>query len=216
MGEQKTSGYYRDEFGRMARFYDVGLRFAFRFIGGEAAFRNEIILAAAADPGLRVLDINCGTGTLALLLADKTGSRVTGIDLSPEMIAMARGKLTGGAVTFIVANAEELPFPAESFDRATMSLAYHEMNREGRKNALAEAWRVLAPGGRLVIADLRAPDTLFTRIVMRILRLWETDTLTDMWRQGVDRELAAAGFTIVDRRITGRRFFELVTAAKPD
>lgn len=215
--DDNISGYYRDEFGRLARFYDFGLRFMFRFAGGETIFRNEIIAAAGIGYGERVLDVNCGTGTLALLIAARVSGEgsVAGVDLSHEMIAMARAKSQQGNVEFIEANAERLPFADVSFDCVTISLAYHEMNREGRRNALAEIMRVLRPGGRLAIADLRAPDTFFTRVSMRVLRLWETDTLTDMWERGVGRELEQAGFSVTARRITGRRFLEIHAAVKP-
>lgn len=214
--EENTSGYYRDEFGRLARFYDLGLRLVFPLAGGERVFREQIIAAAEISSGQRVLDVNCGTGTLAMLIAARAGSgNVAGIDLSPQMIAMARAKAVNGEADFSQANAEDLPFADGSFDRATMSLAFHEMNRAGRRNALAEIRRVLVSGGRLVIADLRAPDTLFTRFSMRILRFWETDTLTDMWQQGVGRELERAGFEVLSRQVAGRGFFEIVAARKP-
>jgi demethylmenaquinone methyltransferase/2-methoxy-6-polyprenyl-1,4-benzoquinol methylase len=214
MNTKKTSGYYRDEFGRMARFYDSGLRFAFRMVGGETSFRKAVVIAADIQHGHTVIDVNCGTGTQALVTVAETGNRarVTGIDLSREMIAMAQRKVAGEPVDFIVANAEDMPFDDAVFDRAVITLAYHEMNRAGRGNALKEIRRVLKPGGLLVIADLRAPDTMFSRVVMRLLRIWETETLTDMWHRGIDRELADAGFEATGNLVTGRRLFEIVTA----
>lgn len=198
----------------MARFYDSGLRLGFRIVGGELKFRNEVVAAADIQPGDSVLDVNCGTGTQALVTAAATGAggQVTGIDLSREMIAMARSKMRHEPVEFIVANSEDMPFDDASFDRATITLAYHEMNREGRSNALAEISRVLKPEGRLIIADLRAPDTLFTRVSMRLLLLWETDTLTDMWQRGIGREMEEAGLKVAGSEVVGRRFFEIVAA----
>lgn len=212
---RKTSGYYRDEFGRLARFYDGGLRLAFRLVGGEAAFRREVMEAAGITAGQRVLDVNCGTGTQALLMAGRVGTdgSVAGIDLSPEMIAVARRKEQPGNVEFAVGNAEMMPFSGDSFDRATMTLAYHEMNRNGRTNALSEIARVLRPGGLLVIADLKAPDSLFSRVAMGFIRLTETDTLSDMWQQTISHELEETGFRVTGRRVLGRRLFEIVSAS---
>ena len=214
--EKHTSGYYRDEFGRLAGLYDFGVKNAFRWIGGEIGFRCGIVEAADVRPGQSVLDVACGTGTLLALLAACTGpdGRAVGIDMSEEMLEKGRNKVKMSQVEFIHANAEDLPFEDESFDRVTASLAIHEMNRAGRANALAEMHRVLKPGGFCVIADMRKPDTAFTRLGMRFVRLIETDTLTDMWSHGLALELDEAGFESVKRHIAGRGFFEVLVAKK--
>lgn len=215
--EGPTSGYYRDEFGRLARYYDVGVRSAFRWVGGEIAFRCGIVELADVKAGQHVLDVSCGTGTLVSLLASCAGpdGRVVGIDLSEEMLEMARKKNQSRQVEFILANAEDLPFEDASFDRVTISLAIHEMNRQGRRNALAEMMRVLKPGGLVVAADLRRPDTGFTRLGMRFVRLAETDTLTDLWQVGLAHEVIGAGFGDIRRHIAGRGFFEIIVGRKP-
>ena len=214
--EHNTSGYYRDEFGRLAGLYDFGVKNAFRWIGGEIGFRCGIVEAADVRPGQHVLDVACGTGTLLALLAACAGpdGRAVGIDMSEQMLEMGRQKVKMSQVEFIRANAEDLPFGNESFDRVTASLAIHEMNRLGRANALTEMHRVLKPGGLCVIADMRKPDTAFTRLGMRFVRLIETDTLTDMWSHGLARELLEAGFASVKRHIAGRGFFEVLVAKK--
>ena len=213
-GGKRTSGYYRDEFGRLARFYDGGLSAAFRLVGGERAFRESIAEAADIRSGHAVLDVNCGTGTLALLLADRAGpgGRVVGTDLAEEMLEVARRKAGPAGLEFINANAEDLPFDDTAFDRVTSSLAVHEMNRRGRENALMEMRRVLADGGRLVVADLRRPDTLFTRLGMAVVKLAETETLTDMWARDLSREVESSGFRIIRRQIAGKGLFEILTA----
>lgn len=215
-GRDTTSGYYRDEFGRIGRFYDFGIRTAFKWIGGEAVFRRGIVAAAGVHPGHNVLDVSCGTGTLAAMLAERVtpGGRVTGIDLSPGMLAVAERKVDREDVDFIVANAEDLPFDDGDFDRVTISLAAHEMNREGRRNALSEMHRVLKPGGLAVVADMRPPDTWFARAGMKVVGLVETETLTDMWESGLFREVGATGFVDRRRMIAGRGFFEIVVGRK--
>lgn len=218
---KELSGYYREEFGRVAPFYDFGLRQAFKWVGGEVMFHCGIVEAADVRPGQQVLDIACGTGTLAELLASCAGpeGRVVGVDMSEHMLKLARRKveaagLLSAQINFIRANAEELPFDDASFDRATASLAIHEMNAQGRKNALAELYRVLKPDGLAVIADMRRPDTLMTRLGMKFIQLVETDTLTDMWRVSLYRELGQAGLAGRRRRIVGKGFFEIVTGQK--
>lgn len=215
-GGKTTSGYYRDEFGRLARYYDGGLALAFRFVGGEERFRKSVIEAAMLEPGQAVLDVNCGTGTLALMMAPLVGDKgcVTGTDLAGRMLEVARRKDKMGLVDFVQANAEHIPKKDSSFDRVTSTLALHEMNRKGRANAIWEMWRVLRPGGRLVVADLRRPDSLLTRIGMWFVRLGETATLTDMWERDLGHELREGGFVIESRQAVGKGFFEIIASVK--
>ena len=103
------------------------------------------LLAREGDlVGRRVLDIGCGTGRVAAALAER-GSRVWGIEPSPEMAALARERVS----TVKVAPAERLPFKDGWFERAVMWLVIHLLDRP---QALAEAQRVLAADGRLVVA----------------------------------------------------------------
>ncbi|MHB1325424.1 MAG: class I SAM-dependent methyltransferase [Thermoleophilia bacterium] len=215
-GSGETSGYYRDEFSRLAHLYDFALRNAFRWIGGEIGFRCAIVEAADVRPGQQVLDVACGTGTLLTLLAACTGpdGRAVGVDMSEQMLEVGRRKVRLKQVEFIRANAEHLPFEDQSFDRVTASLAIHEMNRPGRRNVLAEMRRLLKPGGLVVIADLRRPDTFITKLGMRVVRLAETDTLTDMWSDGLYGEMSLAGLNDLRRQITGQGFFEMLVGRK--
>ncbi len=222
--EKHTSGYYREEFGRVARFYDFGVGMAFRWVGGEVVFRCGIVEAVEAYPGDHVLDIACGTGTLLQLLAACAGpeGRAVGVDMSGHMLEVARRKAAAAVAAgeplapleYIQTNAEDLPFPDASFDRVTASLAIHEMNREGRMNALSQMHRVLKKGGRAVVADMRSPDTPLTRLGMKVVRLVETDTLDDMWFDGLYREMGRAGFRERRRHIAGKGFFEMIVAEK--
>lgn len=99
------------------------------------------------QPGLRVLDIACGQGYFARLFAE-SGALVTGTDISPELIALARQK--SSAVSYHVSPADDLSFASvRSFDAATIVLAIQ--NIENIAEVFAEAKRVLKPGGRLVL-----------------------------------------------------------------
>ena len=104
----------------------------------------ELLVREGDLAGRRVLDVGCGTGRAAAALAER-GSRVWGVEPEPEMAALARERLS----TVKVAPAERLPFKDGWFDRALMWLVIHLVDRP---RALAEAWRVLAPDGRLAIA----------------------------------------------------------------
>jgi ubiquinone biosynthesis O-methyltransferase len=101
-------------------------------------------------PGIEILDIGCGTGIYCLELA-QLGAKVTGIDISEAMLTKARTKAArqGLEIQFFCADARKLPFQDESFD-AVVSVTALEFVPDLRE-ALEEAYRVLRPGGRLVV-----------------------------------------------------------------
>jgi SAM-dependent methyltransferase len=107
----------------------------------------ERLVREAGLAGRRVLDVGCGTGRLAALLAEQHGARAWGVDPSPEMLAVAERRRTR-AVEFMLGRAEELPFPDREFERAVMFLVVQHV---GREQAFREIARVLAPGGRLAV-----------------------------------------------------------------
>ena len=101
-----------------------------------------------------VLDVAGGTGDMAVSLVER-GCTVTGIDLSEEMLSIARQKAP--MVTFMIADAEHLPFPDASFDAVTC--AFGVRNFVHLEQGLNEMLRVLKPGGQLVIIELATPDS---------------------------------------------------------
>lgn len=105
-----------------------------------------------------VLDVACGTGDMAVSLAER-GCTVTGIDLSEEMLAIAKRKVENGK--WKVADAEHLPFPDGSFDAVTC--AFGVRNFVHLEKGLGEMLRVLKPGGRMVILELATPDNKLLR-----------------------------------------------------
>lgn len=101
-----------------------------------------------------VLDVACGTGDMAVSLVER-GCTVTGVDISEEMLAIARQKAP--MVTSMIADAEHLPFPDASFDAVTC--AFGVRNFVHLEQGLNEMLRVLKPGGQLVILELATPDS---------------------------------------------------------
>ncbi len=107
-----------------------------------------------------MLDVGCGTGTLALEVARRVGSRagrVAGIDPGAEQIACARSKAARRHVPidFQIGVIEQLPFPDQTFDVVFSTLMMHHLPNSLKRQGLAEIARVLKPGGRLVIADFK-------------------------------------------------------------
>ena len=110
----------------------------------------------AIDPGMAVIDIGCGAGvdTLFAALMVGPGGRVVGIDITPEMVERAKANLKQVKlpnVSFHQASADQLDFPPEGFDVAISNGVLNLVANKVR--ALAEIYKVLKPGGRLMLAD---------------------------------------------------------------
>jgi ubiquinone/menaquinone biosynthesis C-methylase UbiE len=125
--------------------------------GRERELREAIIRLASLEPGNDVLDIGCGTGTLAITATRYVGTTgaVTGIDASAAMIARANRKAgkAGARATFQVAIAENLPFPDRRFDVLFSTLMLHHLPLKTRQQCAREIKRVLKVGGRVVAVD---------------------------------------------------------------
>jgi ubiquinone/menaquinone biosynthesis C-methylase UbiE len=126
-----------------------------RLFGGDAA-RRELVAQAEIRPGHRVLDIGCGTGSGSVLIKQlHPEAEVVGLDPDPKALARARRKAerAGVAVRFDQGFADELPYPAARFDRVVSSFMLHHLDAGEKRLALAEARRVLVPGGSLHVLD---------------------------------------------------------------
>ena len=120
--------------------------------------------------GLKILDLACGTGDFALAMARRMvsgglGGHVTGVDLSEGMLAVMREKMDREGVRDLVSaqsgDGENLPFGTGTFDRVT--IAFGIRNFEDREQGLREMFRVLRPGGKLVILELSVPENRIIR-----------------------------------------------------
>jgi SAM-dependent methyltransferase len=150
---------------------------------GFSEFRN--LLPA---PGRATLDLGCGEGRFARALA-ADGHHVTGVDVSPELVELARGADPDG--TYHVADAEELPFADGSFD---LVVAFNVLSCVGDLGRAAdEAARVLAPGGRLCLSVVHPMYTAGSREDGTwVIRDYATERLhTERVRRG-DAELTFA------------------------
>jgi demethylmenaquinone methyltransferase/2-methoxy-6-polyprenyl-1,4-benzoquinol methylase/phosphoethanolamine N-methyltransferase len=139
-----------------ARYYDLVL--GILSLGREKKFRRAALDLVSIEGGMDILDVGCGTGSLAVAARHDLGDEgnVVGIDPSSNMIDLARQKAekAGVQVDFRVGVIENLEFEAETFDLVLSSLMMHHLTDELKERGLQEIKRVLKPGGRLLIIEL--------------------------------------------------------------
>jgi SAM-dependent methyltransferase len=134
---------------------------------------GQALDVAEVQPGMRVLDIGCGRGEILRRCAD-LGVHAHGVDYSPVAVRMARKVVAGGRditgrVAVYRADAKQLPFPDAYFTRVLMFDLVEHLHPCELSQALAEARRVLVPGGRLVIHT--APNVWYDRYAYPLVRL---------------------------------------------
>lgn len=182
----------------LTRFYDGFIAVTMR----EKTFRRAIVeqLRHAAPDG--ILDVGCGTGTLALLLRREfPQAAVVGVDGDEEVLRIARRKAEGFAdapVIFKKAWATSLPFQDGSWHAATSSLVLHHLPDGDKLLALREMRRVLQPGGVLVVADFGKPSGILTGMLFSVAQFFDGFDTTAANRRGdIPRMMAQSGFTQV-------------------
>jgi ubiquinone/menaquinone biosynthesis C-methylase UbiE len=205
-----TDHHNRDHLIYWAWLYDLGSGLLGR---RGRRLRETIADDLALQPGDHVLDVGCGPGRLARVFAERvapTGS-VTGIDPSQQMInrATAQAGKHGVPVRFQVGYAQSLPFPDAMFDAVACTLALHHVAEDDQQTAVAEMYRVLKPGGRLLIAEFqKGPGLRHPR--PRWLRRSTHEDMIDRARNLV----TTAGFTGISGAGTNLSWLAKITARK--
>ncbi|WP_244198730.1 class I SAM-dependent methyltransferase [Microbacterium phyllosphaerae] len=201
-------------------------------VGNDALWRAATTRAVAPKPGEKILDLGAGTASSSVSLA-RSGAEVVAADFSPGMLA--EGQRRHGSIrnlSFVQADATDLPFADGEFDAVTMSYALRNVNDP--KKALRELLRVTKPGGRLVINEFSTPPgSVFraayrfynSQVLPRVARVAGTngdayDYLNESIRDWPDqKKLAAwirdAGWTEVEYRNLSFGIVALHRAFKP-
>jgi len=205
-----------------AQRYDIGINIL------SLGYSNKIKRAIAENyitVGDKTLDIGCGTGTLAILCAEK-GALMTGLDISPHMLDIAREKIQerglADRIQLIEMSTTEMDkaFNDETFDKIVGTLVFSELYPDEQKYALAEAYRTLKKGGLIIIADEIKPDSLAKRVFQSLVRIplvmityIVTQTSTKALKD-VNSLLTDAGFRIIYQERTFLDSFGLYVARK--
>jgi ubiquinone/menaquinone biosynthesis C-methylase UbiE len=199
-----------------ARFYDVGSWLL--SLGRAPAIRKTALRVSGVAPGDKLLDVGCGTGSLAIAAKGKVGpaGEVHGIDAAPEMIQVAREKAAKARVdiAFQVGLIEEIPFADGHFDLALNSFVLHHLPEELKRKGFAEIRRVLKPGGRFLAVDF-APRS--DSLIGHLVSLLGGHGMTRKDAAQLMAMMEEAGFTEVEEVKTKHRhvLFLYAKAAKP-
>jgi demethylmenaquinone methyltransferase/2-methoxy-6-polyprenyl-1,4-benzoquinol methylase len=157
--EKQDARLMRGMFARIAPRYDFITR-VFSY-GMDAKWKRRAVREAGLEPGARVLDLACGTGDFARLVAERApGAWIVAADLTPEMLRLARA---AGAGEVLCADAMRLPFPNGAFDAVFVGYGLRNFPKPGE--AVREIRRVLRTGGVLVSLDFFLPQRRVLRAI---------------------------------------------------
>jgi len=164
----------------------------------ERAFKSALLDGAALQAGQRVLDVGCGTGTLACMaVLREPGLEMHGLDGDPDILARARRKAAQHEVSIQLAHGMsfKLPYPDAHFDRVLSSLFFHHLSLDGKRQTLSEILRVLKPGGRLHVSDWGAAQDPLMRAAFLVIQLFDGfETTRDSVAGRLPGMMAQAGF----------------------
>lgn len=158
------------------RFLTPFFDFIQKYIVRDVRYKTLLIEQANIQPGQKVLDLGCGTGTLAIMAKlAQPAAEVIGLDADPEMLAMAVRKSNEQQtiVKFDVGFTNALPYPDASFDRVLSSIMIHHLKTPDKWTTAREVYRVLKPGGELHIIDFCKPVTWYGKLLGPFLHGFE-------------------------------------------
>lgn len=205
-------------FEALTRFYDPVVAVTSR----ERGFKRRLLEHAGISEGECVLDVACGTGTLAIEIKKQhPKAKVAGIDGDGDALARAKRKArdAGVKIAFEYGLATELPYEARSFDAVLSTLLFHHLSDEAKADSAEEIRRVLRPGGRLLIADWGRPQDPLMRAAFVGVQLLDGfgNTASNVGGRLPEflREARLQRVTVADRMRTPLGTIEIVSATRP-
>ncbi len=153
-------------------FYD----FIQRWVVRDTRYKSRLINQAGIQAGHHVLDLGCGTGTLAIMVKQaQPKAEVFGLDADPEMLKVAHIKSTRETtdIKFDEGMTFDLPYADASFDRVLSSIMIHHLKTPDKEKTAREIYRVLKPAGQLHVIDFGKPSTFYGRLLGPFLHKFE-------------------------------------------
>lgn len=153
-------------------FYD----FIQKWIVRDVRYKTRLIEQAGIQATHHVLDLGCGTGTLAIMVKQaQPDAEVVGLDADPEMLKVAHVKAARAAleIKFDEGMTFNLPYPDASLDRVLSSIMIHHLKTPDKERTAREIYRVLKPGGQLHVIDFGKPSTFYGKLLGPFLHKFE-------------------------------------------
>lgn len=195
----------------LTRFYDPVVRWTMK----DDRMKGFIVDALELRDGMRVADIGCGPGALAVRIKKARPSvTMVGVDGDPEVLALARAKARDAdvEVTFEEGLATEPPLEHGSFDRVVMSLVLHHLSRADKQRALRAAHVLLRPRGKLHVVDWGEARSLANRAAFLSIQLLDGFANTrDHVKGALPEYIREAGFSRVDEKRRERTVYGIVS-----
>lgn len=199
----------------LTRVYDPLVSFTTR----ESVFRKAVTDLVARSGPTAILDLGCGTGTLAVMLKQRLPDcRVQGLDADPAVLNRARKKADQGVIEleFDEAMSFAMPYSDDSFDLVVSCLFFHHLTTDDKFRTLGEVARVLRPGGRLIVCDWGKPANPLLRLSFGLVRLLDGFEVTRDNREGrlaaIIRSAGFGGVTIQETISAPLGTLELLSA----
>jgi len=164
----------------------------------EDIFKKRLIEQAQLKPGMHLLDVGCGTGTLAMMIKRAYPQvEVNGLDGDLQVINIARQKAAQAEldITLDLGMAYSLPYQENHFERVVSSMMMHHLNRERKIQTLQEVHRVLRMGGEFHLVDFGPPSNIYTRLGSILME--KIEEVEDNINGNMVTFIRSAGFTSV-------------------